>query len=91
VIEAIQKLVLQETEADTRLAEEEWQKASTRYRVQSFSEKPAINLRPTGSGVEVHVRYITRAQQRQATRARLYEAIVKLLHGKEAAVSGGRS
>src|SRR5215469_12504375 len=83
VIEAIQKLVLQETEADTQLAEEEWQKASTRYRVQSFSAKPAINLRPTGSGVDVHVRYITRAQERQATRARLYEAIVKLLHGRE--------
>jgi small-conductance mechanosensitive channel len=93
VIEAIQKLVLQETEADARLAEDEWQKASTRYRLKSFSAKPAINLRPTGSGVEVHVRYITRAQERQATRARLYEAIVQLLHGKEAqpAASGGRS
>ena len=92
VIEAIQKLVLQQTQADAKLAEEEWQKASTRYRLHSFSAKPAINLRPTGSGVEVHVRYITRAQERQATRARLYEAIVQLLHGKEAqpAASVGR-
>ncbi|HST10432.1 MAG TPA: mechanosensitive ion channel domain-containing protein [Terriglobales bacterium] len=84
VIEAIQKLVVKETEANTQAAEEEWQKATTRYRVQNFSAKPAINLRPTGSGVEVHVRYITSAQDRQATRAHLYEAIVKLLHGKEA-------
>jgi len=84
VIEAIQKLVVQETEANTHTAEDEWQKAATRYRVQSFSAKPAINLRPTGGGVEVHVRYITRAQDRQATRAHLYEAIVKLLHGNEA-------
>jgi small-conductance mechanosensitive channel len=83
VIEAIQNLVVKETEANTHMAEEEWQKASTRYRVQNFSAKPAINLRPTGGGVEVHVRYITRAQERQATRARLYESIVKLLHGKE--------
>jgi len=66
------------------MAEEEWSKAATHYRVQNFSAKPAINLRPTGGGVEVHVRYITRAQERQATRARLYEAIVELLHGREA-------
>ena len=84
VIEAIHKLVVKETEENTRMAEEEWQKATTRYRVKSFSAKPAINLRPTGGGVEIHVRYITRAQDRQSTRARLYEAIVELLHGKEA-------
>jgi small-conductance mechanosensitive channel len=83
VIEAIHKLVVKETEENTRMAEEEWQKATTRYRVKSFSAKPAINLRPTGGGVEIHVRYITRAQNRQATRARLYEAIVELLHGKD--------
>jgi small-conductance mechanosensitive channel len=84
VIEAIQKLVVKETDANARMAEEEWQKASTRYRLKSFSAKPAINLRPTGGGVEVHVRYITRAQERQSTRAHLYEAIVELLHGKDA-------
>jgi small-conductance mechanosensitive channel len=91
VIEAIQKLVVKETESNAHMAEEEWQKASTRYKVQNFSARPAINLRPTGGGVEVHVRYITRAQERQATRAHLYEAIVGLLHGKEAqpAASGG--
>ncbi len=89
VIEAIQKLVQKQTEANSRLAEEEWQKASTRYRVQNFSAKPAINLRPTGAGVEVHVRYITRAQERQATRAHLYEAIVELLHGKDAQPAAG--
>ena len=91
VIEAIQKLVVKETAANAQAAEEEWQKATTRYRVQSFSAKPAINLRPTGGGVEVHVRYITRAQERQATRAHLYEAIVAMLHGKEAAASGSRA
>ena len=91
VVEAIQKLVVKETEANAHMAEEEWQKASTRYKVQNFSARPAINLRPTGGGVEVHVRYITRAQERQATRAHLYEAIVGLLHGKETqpAASGG--
>lgn len=84
VIDAIQKLVVHETAQNTQMAEDEWQRASTRYRLKSFSARPAINLRPTGGSVEVHVRYITRAQERQATRAHLYEAIVELLHGKEA-------
>jgi len=91
VIDAIQKLAVKETETNTRQAETEWQKASTRYRVQSFSAKPAIHLRPTVGGIEVHVRYITRAPERQATRAHLYGAIVKLLHGMEAKPAAGTS
>jgi hypothetical protein len=51
--------------------------------VHSFSAAPAINLRPTGGGVELHVRYITRAYERQARRTQLYSAIVELMHHKE--------
>ena len=35
------------------------------------------------SGVEVHLRYITRAHERYATRATLYQEIVTLLHQRE--------
>ena len=80
IIEAIQKLVVKETEADVRAAEQEWKQTSNRYRVQSVSAEPAVNLRPTGAGVEVHVRYITRANERYATRTRLYQAVVDVLH-----------
>jgi len=48
--------------------------------MQSVSAAPAINLRPTPSGVEVHARYITRANERYATRTKLYQDIVALLH-----------
>ena len=41
---------------------------------------------PTGAGVEVHVRYITRAYQRHETRRRLYDSVVQILHGKREAV-----
>jgi len=82
VVDAIQKLVARETEASVKMAEEEWQSATTRYRVKSFSAAPSVNLRPTGSGLEIHVRYITRAYERQAMRARLYADIVELLHQK---------
>jgi len=42
-------------------------------------------LRPTGGGVEVHVRYITNANERYAMRTHLYQALVELLHKKRPA------
>ncbi|HEY1262006.1 MAG TPA: mechanosensitive ion channel domain-containing protein, partial [Terriglobales bacterium] len=83
IIEEIQNLVNSETAADVKKAEEEWQRAVSGYRVQSVSAQPAINLKPTTAGVEVRLRYITNANQRYATRARLYQALVELLHGKQ--------
>ena len=80
IIEAIQKMVVKETEADTRAAEQEWKQSTTRYQVQAVTAEPAVNLRPTGSAIEVHVRYITRANERYAVRTRLYQAVVDLLH-----------
>jgi len=82
VVEQLQQLVAKDTENNARKAEEEWHSATTRYRVQSFSAEPAINVRPTGSGVEVRVRYITRAYERHETRQRLYQAVVELMHKK---------
>ena len=85
VIDAVQKLVTEETSANGQKAEQEWQHSTSRYRVQSVSAKPAINLRPTGGGVEVHVRYITNANERYAMRTHLYQAMVELLHKKQPA------
>ncbi|HET7209422.1 MAG TPA: mechanosensitive ion channel domain-containing protein [Terriglobales bacterium] len=81
-IQAIQKLVSSETEANGRLAEDEWKRAAGKYQIKSFSGAPAIDVRPTGSGVEVIIRYITQAHQRHELRARLHQAIVNLLHQK---------
>lgn len=80
VIDAIQKMVAKETDANVKAAEQEWQKAAPRYRAQPVSASPEISLRPTGSGIEVHVRYITRAGERHAVRTRLYQELVDLLH-----------
>ena len=44
----------------------------------------AINLKPTGMGVDIVVRYIARAHQRYELRSRLYTAIVELLHRQSA-------
>jgi len=79
LIDHIQQVVAKETEANVRMAEEEWRHLTKRYRVRAVSAAPAVNLRPTPTGVELHVRYITRAQDRFAMRARLNQALVQLL------------
>jgi small-conductance mechanosensitive channel len=86
IIDGIQKLVEKETEANAGKAEAEWREATTRYRVQAISAAPGINIVPTGAGIEVHVRYITRAYERHEARKRLYEAVVEMMHGKREAV-----
>jgi hypothetical protein len=78
-VEAIQRLVEEETRASAAQAEQEWQK-SAGYR-KSLTASPAIHLRPTAAGVEMQIRYITSANERYVTRSRLYEKIVGLLRG----------
>ncbi len=80
LVEAIQRLVEEETRSSAAQAEQEWQK-SAGYR-KSLALAPAIHLRPTATGVEMQIRYITSADERYATRSRLYEKIVGLLRGK---------
>jgi len=83
VIDAIQKMVTEQTQANVVAAEQEWQRATSRYRAQPVSAAPAVSLRPTSAGIEVHVRYITRAGERHAMKTRLYQALVELLHGRQ--------
>ena len=45
----------------------------------SVSAQPGIAVRPAGGGVEIVVRYVTRAAERLAVRARLNQTAVQLL------------
>lgn len=83
LIDAIQKVVTDETAENAHMAEEEWRHASSRPRLQSLSAAPAVNVRPTPSGVQVLVRYITHAHERYETKSRLYHAVVELLHRRK--------
>lgn len=80
LLEPIEKTVGQETEASVRAAEEEWARDAKTYRVRSVSAAPAVNVHPMPSGVEVQIRYITRAHERHAMRAKLNQAVVQVLH-----------
>jgi small-conductance mechanosensitive channel len=88
LVGAIQEAVSKETAENAKTAEKEWQNATGRYRVQSVSAAPAVNLKPTPSGVEVHVRYITRAHERSDMRTKVSQALVELLRGKSTDETG---
>jgi small-conductance mechanosensitive channel len=89
IIDGIQKLVEKETEANAGKAEAEWRETTSRYRVKTISAAPGINVVPTAAGIEVHVRYITRAYERHEARKRMYEAVVEMMHGRRDAVKAG--
>ena len=82
IIDAIQKLAASETAGNAALAEQEWQRVAGSRALKSFSATPAINLKPTNIGVEVSVRYITRAHERYELRTRLYRKVVALLRSR---------
>ncbi|HLZ42827.1 MAG TPA: mechanosensitive ion channel domain-containing protein [Candidatus Sulfotelmatobacter sp.] len=85
-IDRIQRLVEQETAAYASKAEAEWEQTTTRYRAKTLSATPGINVQPTAAGIEVRVRYITRAYERHEARKRIYESVVELMHGRREAV-----
>ncbi len=76
---AIEKEAVAATADSGTEAEEEWRRASRGQRGASVSAQPGIAVRPTSGGVEVVVRYVTRASERLAVRARLYQSAVQLL------------
>ncbi len=84
VVNAIQKEVTEATADSANEAEQEWQMASRGQRGTTLSAKPGIAVRPAVGGVEIAVRYVTRASERYAMRARLYQAAVQLLATKPA-------
>lgn len=78
--EAIQQIAARETAENMRLAEGEWSHSMSSRGIPSPSGAPSLSIRPTGTGVNAVVRFITRAPERYEVRARLYRAIVELLH-----------
>jgi len=83
IIEKLQAIVVRETADNLSSAEQEWRRVTHRYGVKCFAAEPAVNVRTTEAGLELTVRYVTRAEDRSAVRLRLNHAIVRLLHRNE--------
>ena len=80
MIELIHAAVLKETEKDARLAEAEWKRSSRHAGLSQFAADPAVEMRPGPSGINIVVRYVTRASERFEVRNRLYERVIGLLN-----------
>jgi small-conductance mechanosensitive channel len=83
-IEAIHNTVVKETEKDSNLAEREWQNTAHHNGLSQFKATPSVDMRPASSGVDIVVRYVTRAGDRFDMRNRLYQSVIDLLHPPQA-------
>jgi len=83
LIKKMQAAVERETAQDTEQAETEWQTATSDAGLREFSAKPTVDLRPAASGVDVIVRFVTRASDRFGLRNRIFESMLGLMEGTE--------
>ncbi len=81
LIKGIYEATVKATEADAKMAEAEWKRVTHEEGSPQFSAMPSVNLRPSGAGVDIVIRYITRAGVRVETRNRLFAMIVELMQG----------
>jgi hypothetical protein len=88
-IEAIHKRVLEETADDAHLAEDEWRRVTRQQGMSQFTATPSVDMRPAASGVDIIVRYVTRAGARFEMRNKLYGAIIDRLRAKPAELGAG--
>ncbi len=84
-VDHIQEAVRKQTEDNARQAEREWHRSTRGDRLSRASAQPIVTMRPTSSGVEVAVRYVTRAAERYEVRNRLNQNIIEILHEQPAA------
>lgn len=80
-VKEIQEAVQKETEEGSRMAKAEWQRLDRTHTTGQMSTDAEVNLRPSAGGMDVLLRYVTRASQRVETRNRLYGRVLSILHG----------
>lgn len=79
LLDRIQKTVEEETNKNAALAEQEWKRGAHGSSLSRFSATAVENLRPSSSGIDVLVRYVTRASERFEQRNRLYQKLLEVL------------
>ena len=83
MVDRIEKVVLEETEENVRVAEQEWKRGTRGDGLSRFSATPVVTLRPSGSDIDIQVRYVTRASERFELRNRLYQHVIDLLRKQD--------
>ena len=82
--------VVSATTESSRQAEQEWKNNAPSRRGVQVTATPGLSVRPAVGGIEVAVRYVTRASERFNVRARLYKSAVAML-GQGAVTQGAVS
>ena len=88
-IEAIRERVVADTSKDLHLAEQEWQSATRQQGLSQFTASPSVDLRPGATGIDIVVRYVTRAGDRFEMRNKIYQAMIEILHLQTEALPQG--
>jgi hypothetical protein len=79
IADTLYKDVVSATTESSRQAEQEWQHNAPSRRGAPITATPGLSIRPTTGGVEVALRYVTRASERFNVRAKLYKSAVQIL------------
>ena len=79
----IQTAATEETKENVRLAEQEWRHGPRGGSLSRLSAAPTVHLHPSSSGVDIAVRYVTRASERAELRNRLYHRVFEILQEKK--------
>jgi small-conductance mechanosensitive channel len=79
IAETLYKDVVEATTDSSKQAEQEWKNNAPTRRGAQITATPGISIRPAVGGVEVAVRYVTRASERFTVRAKLYKSAVEIL------------
>jgi len=82
MVEEFQRRVMEATKESGALAEAEWRRSTRSREMSAFSVAPAISVKPVVGGIELAVRYITKANERYQLRAKLYQTAVEMLGRK---------
>lgn len=71
--------VVSATTESSRQAEQEWKLNASSRRGVPITATPGLSIRPAVGGIEVAIRYVTRASERFNVRAKLYKTAVTIL------------
>ena len=94
VAQEIERAAREETAESARLAEQEWNRGRHTAGLARFSAAPIVTMRPSvpaidiATGVDIQVRYVTRAVGRYEVRDRLYRHVIELLQQKKQPAAG---
>ncbi len=88
VVQRIHDAVVKETEESTRVAEQEWKRGKRDDGLGRFSAAPVVTLRPSVAGINMRVRYVTRASEKLMVRNRIYRTVVDLLQNEKSQDKG---